>query len=120
MDLALDFKQSKAFDCSSCDSGMQRLRNCGGQYKKSGVPMIVNENLYRQCPRSLAFGKERQQYLVSMFFDCRETKSYPAEGSYLTQTAYTKELFDFLDGMVSDHKSRDHEKQMREMNKNSK
>lgn len=118
MDLALDYKKSRAFDCSTCDSGMQRLRNCGGQYgEKSKTPMVVNDRVYRKCPRSMAFGREMEQYLVNLYFDCRENKVMPTSHPLMHQTAYCIDLFNFLDSLVNDYKRREHEKQMKEMKK---
>lgn len=119
MDLALDYKQSRVFDCATCDSGMQRLRNCGGQYGASKSPMLVNNRVYRSCPRSLTFPHSALQFCAGLYFDAKENKTWPFPGGPTKQTAYCKELFDFLDGIASEFRQKEHDKQMAEMKKSS-
>ena len=119
MDLALDYKQSRAFMCPSCDSGMQRLRNCGGLQESSRAPMKVNGRIYRVCPRSLTFNKDSENFLVGLYFDCKENKTWPFQGSILNQTAYCKEAFDLLDGIAADYREREQKRLDNEMKKNA-
>jgi len=119
MDLALDREKSKAFNCSTCDKGLQSLRNCGGIYRKKAL-IDVNGTIYRECPRSLAFNTYSEEYIMSLYFDCKENKVWPHSGSMNDQTAYCTELFNFLDGIVNNYRERQHQKQMREMKTNSK
>lgn len=118
MDLALDNKQAKSLDCNSCDYKTQRLRNCGGNYSKAIIK--VNESVYRECPRSITFNNNSASFLISLYFDCRENKFLPFEGSLASQTAYLKDAFDFMDGIVNTYKERiqnEHEREMKKMSK---
>ncbi len=120
MNLALDYKQSKAFDCSTCDSGMQKIRNCGNKQGESKSPMIVNDTMYRTCPRSLTFNKDAEIFLVSLYFDCKENKCWPTGKSSIDQTAYLQELFNFLDSISDDFREKENKKMESDMKKNSK
>lgn len=85
---------------------MQVLRNCGGRHNKAIIK--VNQKVYRECPRALCFGRKEEEYLVSLYFDCRENKTWPYGASLARQTSYTKYLFDFLDGIVGEFRERQH------------
>jgi len=119
MDLALDYNKSKAFNCSNCDKGLQSLRNCGGIYKKKSL-IDVNGTIYRECPRSLAFNSYSEEFIVSLYFDCKENRVWPHGGSMNDQTSYCVELFNFLDSIVNVYREREHKKQMKESKTNSK
>ena len=104
MDLALDWEKSATLKCETCDAGLQKLRNCNGK----GGPAIIqlNKELYKQCPRALSFNKQESSYLVSLYFDCRENNILPMPGSFINQTSFCKELFDYLDIIVFDYRAR--------------
>jgi hypothetical protein len=46
------------------------------------------------------------RYLVGVYFECRNHTTYPAPGSWGEQTAFTGQLFDFLDNVVADTRAR--------------
>ena len=117
MDLALDYEQSRKLMCNHCDVGLQKLRNCGNRFGQSKSPIKVNQTIYRVCPRSLTFNKNAEQYVVSLYFDCRENKSWPFNGSLIEQTAYCKEIFDLLDSVVGDYREAQNKKMEKDMKK---
>ena len=118
MDLSLDYKQANKLSCQNCDLGLQKLRNCGGRYKRPAI-IKVNGDIYRECPRSLTFNRHYESLVVSLYYDCRENKIWPYGKSMMQQTAYCKDLFEYLDGVVSDFKMREHDEQMAQMKKGS-
>lgn len=120
MDLALDSKQSKALDCSDCDPNKQKLRNCANKFGKSQSPILVNGQVYRQCPRSLVIDKWELGYLVSLYFDCKENKTNPFPGSLLEQTTFCKKVFEFMDDRVEVFRNRQDEELRKKMEKNNK
>ena len=117
MDLSLDHKQNKALDCSTCDPAKMRLRNCNNQWEKSQSPIQVNGNIYRVCPRSIVANDWDLGHLVSIYFECRENKTAPFGRTVMDSTAFCKEVFDLLDGMVSDYRERENAKMEAEMKK---
>ena len=46
------------------------------------------------------------RYLVNLYIDCKEMNCYPYPGGPLEQTAFTVELFNFLDGVVAETRQR--------------
>jgi hypothetical protein len=82
------------------------MRNCTG----SGSPakVFLNHQLYRRCPRAIFLENLEARYLVGLYFECRETRTYPAPGGPSEQTAFTMELFDFLDGIVGETRQKNH------------
>jgi len=117
MDLALDYKQSKALSCSHCDLTKMHLRNCQGKREKSNSPILVNGTVYFQCPRSMVADAWELGYIVSLYFDCKENKTYPFGNSLMQTTAFCSELFTILDRIVNDYKIREQKKQEDEMKK---
>jgi hypothetical protein len=120
MDLALDSKQSRVLDCSSCDPNKQKLRNCAGKFGKSASPIIVNGQVYHQCPRSMVMNEFELGYMVSLYFDCRENKTYPYGASILEQTAFCKNLFDVMDERVQAYRVRENDRMIKEQEKAAK
>jgi len=111
MDFSLDSKQNQKFACSSCDFNLQSLRNCGGKFGvKKGSVMMVNGRRYFHCPRSLTFNLHIESYMASLYFDCRENHRLPFGQSMLDQTAYCKDLFDFLDSIVAKFRMKENDK----------
>lgn len=123
MDLVLDSKQNERYNCPGCDPNLQVQRNCGGKYgDKAKSIMIVNDRKYESCPRSQTLGKYEMGLIVSTYLDCRDSKKLPYGMSVLDQTAYCKEVFDFLDGMVQKYqakKQKEHEREMEKMKNKS-
>lgn len=120
MDLALDSKQSKVLDCSTCDPSKMKIRNCENKYGQSKSPLIVNDTLYRACPRSVVADDWETGYLVSLYFDCKENKTIPFGQSLLDMTSFCKEAFDLMDGIVYKFRERmqkKHEEEMKKLNK---
>ena len=117
MDLSLDHKQSKALSCHTCDPQKMRLRNCNNAYGKSQSPILVNGNVYRQCPRSMVANDWELGHLVSLYFECRENKTTPSGGSVLKTTAFCKSAFEIMDAAVSDYREREAKKQEEEHKK---
>jgi len=52
----------------------------------------------------------QDEFLVDLYFDCRDSKIYPHPGSMVDQTAYTIELFKYLDDLSSEYISREAKK----------
>lgn len=46
------------------------------------------------------------RYFLKLYFECRESKTYPFPGTMAVQTAFTTELFDYLDEQVNTQKLR--------------
>lgn len=120
MDLALDSKQSRALDCSHCDLLKMRLRNCQNKYGKSRSPILVNGNVYFECPRSSVVDQWDLGYLVSLYFDCKENNTYPFGNSLLNVTAFCKNVFDIMDSIVNDYRERENKKMQDSINKDMK
>lgn len=49
------------------------------------------------------------QYLVRLYWECRENKLLPAPGGPGDQTHFAMELFEFLDGIVGEARKRAHD-----------
>lgn len=120
MDLTLDHKQSRALDCSSCDPAKMKIRNCNGAYGKSLSPILVNNNVYRVCPRSIVANDWELGYLISLYFDCKENKTYPFGNSLADTTAFCRNTFELLDSIVGDFQERERKKQDEQMKKDAK
>lgn len=114
--MVLDNEKARTFNCQECDYQLQFKRNCGGKYEKSTI--ILNQEAYEQCPRSIITNQRELRYLVDMYFECRENKNYPIAGSIYNQTAFTVELFDFIDDIVNNYKNRKHQEQQALIKKN--
>lgn len=120
MDLTLDSKQSKALSCQTCDPAKMKIRNCNNAFGKSQSPILVNGNVYRQCPRSFVAQDWELGYLVSLYFECRENKTTPLGGNLMDTTAFCKELFDQMDSIVADYRDREQKKMEEKMEKEMK
>jgi hypothetical protein len=99
MDMMLDHKRSSTFQCHTCDYKLAALRSCSTE--KPSAKNHVNGKVYRRCPKALYMEAGEERALVELYMDCRESKTLPAQGNILQQTAFTKEVFDFLDGLVA-------------------
>jgi hypothetical protein len=64
--------------------------------------MEVNGQLYRRCPRATSLENFSARFLVNLYFDCRKRNCYPRPGGPLEQTAFTMDLFDYLDGLIAE------------------
>lgn len=117
MGFALDHKQSRALSCSSCDSRLMKLRNCNNKFGKSGSPILLNGNVYEQCPRSIVVNEWELGYLVNLYFDCKETKKYPHAETLLNVTAFCLNVFNFMDGIVDAFKEKENAKMKEKMKK---
>lgn len=113
--MVLDNEKARTFDCLKCDYNLQINRNCSNLY--SPTKIILNQNLYPQCPRSLIMNHKEVRYLVDLYFECRENKNYPLPGSIYNQTAFTTELFSFIDDIVNNYKNRKHQEQLNQAKK---
>ena len=82
--------------------------------------IIVNGNLYRQCPRRLFNDDSDSVFLSQLYFECREANILPYPGSWSKQTAFTGELFLYLDDIVGKKRKKDIDKQNAEIEKMSK
>lgn len=120
MGFALDFKQARALSCSTCDSQKMKLRNCNNEFGKSASPILLNGSIYRQCPRSIVVNEFELGYLVNLYFDCKERKTFPNAQSLLNVTAFCLNAFNFMDGIVDDFKEKENAKMKEEMKKKSK
>jgi hypothetical protein len=116
--MVLENKKARTFDCQECDYNLQIQRNCNNQY--SPAKIILNQNLYTQCPKSIISNNRELRYLVDTYFECRENKNYPIPGSIYNQTAFTVELFDFLDDIVNNYRNRKHQEQLNQVNQSNK
>lgn len=110
MDLTLDSKQNRALDCSTCDPQKMIIRNCNNQFGQSKSPILINNKVYRVCPRSIVANDWELGYFVSLYFDCRNKKQAPFGGTLANTTAFCKELFDILDSMKLDYEEREQKK----------
>jgi hypothetical protein len=117
MDVSLDNTKARSFNCSTCDSGLAKLRNCSGA--GSAGKNIINGNLYRRCPKALWMEAKEARFLVELYMDCRESGNLPYPGSLVEQTHFTKEVFSILDNIVGEFRQKQNEKQMAEMKKRS-
>lgn len=100
---------------------LQGLRNCGGRFgEKAKTPMIVNGSLYKSCPRSLCFDKIQEQFILGLYFDCTDKKTYPYGTSKLQNTAFLMECFDFIEEIVNTYKRKQDEKMEKDLKKQSK
>ena len=90
--------------CVVTKKNLQIKRNCCGYYEKANN--MLNGNLYPSCPRSVIFNQRESRYLVDLYFECKENKCYPAPGTIYDQTAYTCDLFDFIDVIVNKYRAK--------------
>lgn len=98
--MSLDQKNASKFDCKGCNVGMQSLRNCSGN--GSPAKIFLNHELYKRCPKAIYLEGSEARYLVNTYFDCKNMNMYPAPGGPTEQTAFTMELFNFIDGIVAE------------------
>lgn len=80
---------------------MAKLRNCDGSYPDP-AKNFVNKTVFPSCPRYVAMTDHEARFLVELYLDCRESKTLPFPGSIVQQTAFSVEVFEFLDGMRID------------------
>lgn len=66
--------------------------------------IMLNDKVYPRCPRALYMDSLPARFFVRTYFDCAAKGIYPCPGSIIEQTAFTSELFEFLDRCVSDAK----------------
>jgi len=116
--MVLESIKARTFNCQECDYNLQIQRNCNNAY--SPTKIILNQNLYAQCPKSIITDQRELRYLVDTYFECRENKNYPIPGSIYNQTAFTVELFDFLDDIVNNYRNRKHQEQQNQINQSNK
>lgn len=114
LNAVLDHAKFKAFACESCDRPSQILRNCDGRGKDA--LNLLNGAVYKRCPKGLWLAARAERELVHLYIECREMKVWPDQGTMMDQTAFTVELFGFLDPLMSEwrHKKQvDHEAAMK-------
>lgn len=63
---------------------------------------MLNHQLYTRCPVAVSLENLAYRYMVALYFECRETGTYPAPGSWGSQSAYCTALFEYLDGIVAE------------------
>lgn len=102
--MVLDNEKARTYDCENCDYALQVNRNCLDRYEPAIIKL--NDNIYRQCPRSLIFNCREERFLVDMYFDCKDKQTFPAPGSLVDQTSFTQDLFDYIDGIVNTFRSK--------------
>jgi hypothetical protein len=102
--MVLDSEKARTYDCENCDIALQVNRNCSNHHSPTTIKL--NDSIYRQCPRSLIFNQREYRYLVDLYFDCKENKRYPYPGSAVQQTAFTQDLFDYMDGIVNIYRNK--------------
>lgn len=115
--MVLDNDKARTYNCSICDYNLQINRNCSNYYKETIIKL--NDEIYRQCPRSLIFNKKEEKFLVDLYFECKENKTYPSPGSIADQTAFTKDLFDYIDEIVNIYrikKDKEHQENLKKIN----
>jgi hypothetical protein len=117
LDLALDWERASKLDCSNCDRALQKARNCSG--KGSPGKVELNGKFYPRCPRAISLESFTERYIVKVYFECRETDTYPFPGPWGAQTAFCGEVFDYLDAEVNKKKAKDYQKQKAELDKRS-
>lgn len=120
MGFALDYKQSRALSCSDCDSRLMKLRNCNNNFGKSGSPILLNGNVYNQCPRSIVVNEWELGFLINLFFDCKESKKYPHSETLLGTTAFCLNVFNFMDLIVNNFKEKENAKAKEKMKNKAK
>lgn len=76
------------------------LRNCNG--KGSPAKIVVNNQLYRRCPRAIYWENYWARYIVGVYLECRNSGTYPAPGGIQEQTQFTAEVFEFLDNIFGE------------------
>lgn len=113
--MVLDSDKARTYDCPSCDYNLQYKRNCSNYYEETTI--VLNDNIYKQCPRSILFNQREYRYLVDLYFDCKDNKRWPYPGSSINQTAFTQELFDFIDGIVNTYRSKKQKEQEAQLKK---
>lgn len=115
VDMVLDSEKSRTFNCDECDLALQVNRNCSNYYSPTIIKL--NNEVYRQCPRSMIFNKREERYLVDLYFSCKDNKTFPFPGSAHQQTAYCIELFDYIENIVNIHQIKKHKEQEQQFNK---
>lgn len=115
--MVLDSDKARTFDCITCDYNLQLKRNCSNHYTETKI--VMNDRLYSQCPRSLLFNQKELRYLVDLYFECKENKCWPYPGTVLQQTAFTLELFDFIETIVNTYRNKKHKEQQAQIKKSN-
>ena len=69
MDLQLDHRKGSTFNCSDCNPGLMKVRNCTGDGERG--KNLVNGNLYPRCPRAISFDSTQAEFLVSLYSEAR-------------------------------------------------
>lgn len=115
--MVLDADKSRTYDCETCDLALQVNRNCSNAFDPTVIKL--NDNIYRQCPRSLIFNCREERYLVDLYFDCKDKGIYPSPGSLFSQTSFTQDLFDFIDPIVNTHRNKKHKELEAQLKKQS-
>lgn len=115
MDLMLDHKKGRAFNCEVCSAPMQKLRNCSGR----GTPgkNLINGKVYARCPRATLLDSPAERYFVALFFESREHHVYPFSGGYAEQSSYFADVFSHLDDLRSKYMEKQHNEQTAKMDK---
>lgn len=115
--MVLDNEHARTLDCSTCDYNLQYKRNCSGNYEPTVIKL--NEKIYRQCPRSIIFNQRECRFLVDLYFECKDNKNWPYPGSVMNQTAFTVELFDFIESIVNTYRNRKQKEQDAQLKKSN-
>ncbi len=102
MDLGLDPEKGSSYNCPNCPANLQALRNCDG--KGTPAKIELNNNFYTRCPKAIFLESHTARYLTNVYSECRENKLLPAAGSINDQTDFTRQLFDFLDDIISKYR----------------
>lgn len=100
--MSVDRAKALSFDCNKCDKASQRLRNCNGRGKDA--VNLLNQSIYTQCPKALWLIDPSARELFHLYIECREMRAWPDTGGILDQTAFTIDLFKYLDGIISEHR----------------
>lgn len=95
---------------------MQKLRNCSGKGTPAKIPL--NYRIYDRCPKAIYLENLPARYLVNLYFDCKDMGDWPAPGGYMAQTAFTIELFEYIDGIVSETRVKMQKERENEAKKN--
>lgn len=113
--MVLDHEKARTYDCQTCDYNLQIKRNCTNYYEPQ--TMVLNDEKYTQCPRSLLFNQRELRYIVDLYFECKDNKTWPYPGSSLDQTAFTHDVFDYIDGIVNTYRNKKQKEQEAQLKK---
>ncbi len=101
--MVLDPSASR-FSCGPCTATEQLLRNCSGKGKPAKI--FLNGGLYTRCPRAIYLESRAEQFLVELYFSCKNMGGWPVSGGFLNQTAFTVQLFNYINGVVIETQNR--------------